>query len=317
MIEPLSRVVRSGSVNVNNPFAETRMPGCKKKLKNKISWSCALLRRSRANSDPGLTATLPLSHNTNEGHRTPDECPMLSRSRSVHTRPAVPFVQAQVSPAPGSVVSICETDFYDGTPKMWKQSQRFFCDEIVYYRQRNPQPPSLSATQFQEDTKIWLEGLARRSKLARDRSNHKTRDEQDILPGVSSQAGLSVAPLRPTPKVRPRPVEGKSDASNHDGRRMAGSSMSGDSGSEHADQQKHLHIPYLERLRRSESPSLFRASFEEEHVNSSNNQRLVSTWSSDTLSLLALESQENERNSFQPDSPLEGEENLSTCDQDN
>ncbi|KAA1075260.1 hypothetical protein PGT21_032372 [Puccinia graminis f. sp. tritici] len=119
-------------------------------------------------------------------------------------------------------------------------------------------------------------------------SNHKTRDETDILPSVSSQAGLSVAPLRPTPKVRPRPVEGKSDASNHDGRRMAGSSMSGDSGSEHADQQKHLHIPYLERLRRSESPSLFRASFEEEHVNSSNNQRLVSTWSSDTLSLLAL-----------------------------
>ncbi|KAA1111228.1 hypothetical protein PGT21_000041 [Puccinia graminis f. sp. tritici] len=91
--------------------------------------------------------------------------------------------------------------------------------------------------------------------------------------------------------------------------------MSGDSGSEHADQQKHLHIPYLERLRRSESPSLSSCELRREHVNSSNNQEISLHLVFGYVVVVSTRNQENERNSFQLDSPLEGEENLSTCDQ--
>lgn len=171
----------------------------------------------------------------------------------------------------------CETDFYDGSPKIWKQSKRFFCDETVFNRQRE------SVIKLEEELKIWLESLALKSRSARDRFNGKILKAQQ----PSSDPNISVAPLRIATKVKPIPFAGKSDAQNHAGVHSYLSNIRLDYELERAN-QVHLSIPSFQRVRRSESQRSFTAPSEEINGRESS-ARLVSAWSSDTLSLLAAE----------------------------
>ncbi|KAH9455924.1 hypothetical protein MJO28_005938 [Puccinia striiformis f. sp. tritici] len=307
MIEPFNRV-RSGSVSFQNPFADTRIPGCKKLKMNKISWRCGL-RRSRANSDPGSAATAPLVHSA-EDHEILAACPSLLR-RGSSAITAVPINQPEI-PSSARVASFnFETDFHDGSPKMWKESQKFFCDDTVYHSPRNP-PPNESVNQFREDTKIWLEGLASRSKSIRDQPKTKIIDDKKNVSNATSGGGLSVAPPRLTPRVKNSSWKVKPDARSDYGGHPDRLEFSSGLGAGHPERQLHLNVPYLESLKRSESPSLYRAPFENGDVSSlKHSSRLVSTWSSDTLSLFAAESQESESSFSNSPQTEEGEEGLS------
>ncbi|PLW49199.1 hypothetical protein PCASD_03019 [Puccinia coronata f. sp. avenae] len=296
MIEPLNSI-RLGSVT-RNPSDETRMAGCKKTKKKKL-WGCALLRRSRANSDPGPTATGFLIHNDGEKF-VPPECPSLSSGTSVRTKNTTSFKQPR---SPTEVAyPACDTDFYDGSPKIWKQSQKFFSDDyIMHHKERN------SATPFQEDTKIWLEDLARKSKLARDRFNQKRHHNLSTL-NSGDESLAPVAPFRLTAtKAKPgQPLARKSCTRNHGICEPARSNVKSDFEFGHSETMQ-LNIPHLQKLRRSESPSSF--SVTSEGVNRSwSSVRLVSAWSSDTLSLLAADNPENGNDTSLESLPASAEE---------
>jgi hypothetical protein len=133
-------------------------------------------------------------------------CPSVSQG-SVAKR-AAPFKQPQLQTPTGIVLPACDTDFYDGSPKIWRQSQKFFSDDYTMYHLERK-----SATQLQEDTKIWLEALARKSRLARDRFNQKNLNGHHNLSTLDSGEELleSVAPLRlNTTRAKPLPFARKS-----------------------------------------------------------------------------------------------------------
>ncbi|PLW46432.1 hypothetical protein PCANC_11135 [Puccinia coronata f. sp. avenae] len=161
-----------------------------------------------------------------------------------------------------------------------------------------------SATQLQEDTKIWLEALARKSRLARDRFNQKNLNGHHNLSTLDSGEELleSVAPLRlNTTRAKPLPFARKSGSQNQGICDSARSNIKSDSQAELPEKMQ-LHIPHLQRLRRSESPSSY--SVNSEGVSRCcSSERLVSAWSSDTLSLLAAVDPAENRLSSSLESP--------------
>lgn len=261
----------------------------KKNKKKNLSWGLGFLRLRRSPLD-SLPARPPMLKKSIEP--TALSSPPSIPQEGVEIKADVSFKSPPTPLSPEYGTCSHDRDFFDGAPKMWMQSRNFFCETTVYNQPTNMQSRS-SCRRWEEDTKWWHRA---------DENDHFTQDppglgiiEEQRSSSVSNNSDeRKIPPSSPLVLFPPRIIDTRALEEIRSASELKQVDDVSISESERSSYQPPSYI--RGSLRKGPSARSPKLAYSQTSRGSSKSscQRLVSTWSADTLSLLEKDNQEND-----------------------